>query len=186
MYDIALKFRHALRAFAVSAAVLALGAAVLAAALPYLIDGRAVRSTLTHALSAWSGGPVTIEGPVRIANFATLSIKVSNVRFPASPRLWPVRKVEAKSIIAVARLPSLLRGRLEFKSVTIDAPKIYLARTSEKHSLPFFGLETAGLAAASTDRNVFGNVELKNATLIEAAGERAPYRRLGLQRVRLD
>jgi uncharacterized protein involved in outer membrane biogenesis len=186
MQHLATKFRPILRAVLLAVTIIAVSVATLAAALPYLIDGKAVRATLARSLSAWSGGPVIIDGPVKVANIATLSIKASKIRFAASPRLSPAARLEAKSITVAAHFPSLLRGRLEFRYVTLDEPKIYLTRKRTEPAPAMSAIEVAKLAARAAERNVFEHLDLQNATLIQADGEHAPYRRIALQRVRLD
>jgi uncharacterized protein involved in outer membrane biogenesis len=186
MHNFASTFRHLLRRLAVMAACLAAGMALLAAALPSLIGAKAIQNSFTRALSAWSGGPVAIGGPLNIASFIPLSIEAPGVRFAPAPRLAPAIRIEAKTVTATARLEALLSGRLEFKTIAIESPKIVLARKDFDHAVSFHGIETAARAAAFTERNVFEHLEISNPVIAVAAGKHAAYRRVAIQRVRLD
>ena len=147
MYELAPKFRYALKWLLRGAAGLGVIAAVFATALPYLVEVRTVRDGLVKNLSQWSGGPVSIHGPLRMKSFASLSIEAEGVSFAATPRLSPIDRIEAKSVTAILKVPSLLRGLIEFKKVSVAAPRFVLARragpsTPDHNS----GLETIGAA----------------------------------------
>src|SRR5208337_4083378 len=100
MYERASKFRYAIRWLVFGAGGLAIAGAVFALALPFLIEDRGVHAALIRSLSAWSGGPVEVRGPFRVASFASLSIEADAVRFTATPRLSPIGKAQAKSVTA--------------------------------------------------------------------------------------
>src|SRR5208282_3833257 len=117
MNKIAKKFRNTLRWLALAAAASVIFGGVFASALPFLIEDRAVHDGLIRSLTAWSGGPVTVHGPLRIASFTSLSIEAGGVKFASTPRLSPIGKIEAKSVKAILRVRSLLWGRIEFKKV---------------------------------------------------------------------
>ncbi len=148
MYEAALKFRSALRWLARGAAFLFVIAAMFALALPFLVEDRTVREGLVKSLSQWSGGPVSIHGALRIASFASLSIEADGVSFSGTPRLSPIGRIDAKSVTAILKLPSLLRGRIEFKKVAIRQPRFVLNRRIAPSKLDFFGPETADAAIA--------------------------------------
>ncbi len=186
MYQIAQKFRYVFRWLVFSAASVAVIAAAFASALPFLIEGQTVRDSFIRSLSAWSGGPVTVKGPLRIASFTTLSIEASGVHFGTTPRLDPVKRIEAKSVTAVARLSSLLRGRLEFKQIAVEAPRFVFKRDAPAAKLPFYGMETAGTMLAFADRSPFERFELHDAAFFRAEGDRSPYIRTSVEHVRLD
>lgn len=186
MYEIAPKFRYACRWLAAGAAVLVIAAAVFALALPSLIQDRAVRDGLIRSLSAWSGGPVTVHGPLRIVSFTSLSIEANGVSFASAPRLSPIGRVEAKSITALLRIQSLLSGRIEFKKVSIEAPRFVFDRRLPSSKLPFFGLETAGAAVAFADLSRFEQLELSDCAFFTAGGRHRAYSRFHVERVRID
>ena len=131
MYELAPKFRYALKWLLRGAAGLVVIAAVFATALPYLVEVHTVRDGLVKNLSQWSGGPVSIHGPLRMKSFASLSIEAEGVSFSATPRLSPIDRIEAKSVTAILKVPSLLRGRVEFKKVSVAAPRIVLGRRAD-------------------------------------------------------
>ncbi|MGO8953591.1 MAG: hypothetical protein ACLPWS_19890 [Rhodomicrobium sp.] len=186
MYEIAKKFRYALRWLALAAAVSAIAAGVFASALPFLIEDRAVHDGLIRSLTAWSGGPVTVHGPLRIASFTSLSIEANGVKFASTPRLSPIAKIEAKSVTALLRVRSLLWGRIEFKKVVVEAPRVVFNRREPKSKLPFSGLETAGATVAFADLSRFTRLELRDCTFFTAEGARRAYSRVTVQRIRLD
>ena len=179
MHKLASKLRYALKWLIRGTAGFGLIAVMFAAALPFLVEDRAVRDRLVQSLSQWSGGPVSIHGPLRIKSFTSLSIEANGVRFEATPRLAPVGRIDAKSVTAILRVPSLLRGRIEFKKVAVEAPQLVLNR----HAAPskpdrYSGLEVAGTAAAFAELSRFGQLELRNCTFVAASGERRAYSRV--------
>ncbi len=185
MLDIVQKFRGALRWLAVSAACLIAAVAVFAASLPFLIDGQTVRESLIQSLSAWSGGPVIIDGPLRITSFTTFAIEASGVRLPATVRLSPVARIKAKSVTAIAKLSALLRGRLEFKTVVVMSPEFIFERGETAAASPSFGLETLESVAAAGFRSPFANLELIDPVFATARSGRSAFRRHHVQQIRL-
>ncbi len=185
MYRSANKIRFLFRGLIFSAAALAFATGAVAVSLPFLIEGRSVRDAIIRSLSAWSGGPVAIKGPLHIASPTTFSISATNVRFAAATRLDPVVRIEAKSITLIPRISSLLRGRLEFKQVLLESPRFVFRRDWFSSKPLFFGLETARLAAAFADRSSFERLELRDALLFASTGKR-PYQQTHAEWVRLD
>jgi AsmA protein len=181
MYQIAGKIRNVLGFLG----VLAAASLVAAAALPLLVDKEAVRDSLTRSLSAWTGGPVTISGPLRIAGFANLSVEAAGVRLMAAPRLDPLKRAEAESVTAVIRLSSLLGGRIEFKKVVVASPRFVFRRRLPAAEHGLHGLETVGLAVALTARSAFEDIEFVNPVFFTAEGARKPFRRASLERIDL-
>ncbi|MGA7327394.1 MAG: hypothetical protein WBX25_23620 [Rhodomicrobium sp.] len=185
MYRSAHKIRFLFRALILGAVALAIVTGALAVSLPFLIDGRSVRDAIIRSLSAWSGGPVAIKGPLHIASPTAFSIAATNVRFAAATRLYPVTRMEAESVTLVPKISSLLRGRLEFKQVLLESPRFVFRRDWFSSKPLFFGLDTARLAAAFADRSRFERLELRNAVLFASSGKR-PYGRTHADWVRLD
>ena len=183
MYEFAPKFRYALKWALRGALGLALIAAVFAAVLPSLVEVRTVRDGLVQSLSGWSGGAVAIQGPLRIRSFTSLTIEAEDVRFAATPRLSPVDRIEAKSVTAVLNLRSLLWGRIEFKKVAIETPRVVLSRRGGLAKPDFSGLEAADAAIAFADLSRFGRLELKNCTFIAAEGEHRAYSRFSAEAI---
>jgi uncharacterized protein involved in outer membrane biogenesis len=180
MYQIARKIRYVSGLLGVLAATFV----IAAAALPLVVDAEAVRESLARSLSAWTGGPVTISGPLRIVSFANLSVEASGVRLDATPRLEPLRRAEVEKVTAAVRLSSLLRGRIEFKRVAMSSPRFVFRRAlPSAESLP--GLETAALALALSAKSAFGEIEFFNPAFFTAEGARKPFRRTSVDRIRL-
>ena len=178
MHELAPRFRYALKWLLRGAAGLGVIAVVFATALPYLVEVRTVRDGLVKNLSQWSGGPVSIHGPLRMKSFASLSIEAEGVSFAATPRLSPIGRIEAKSVTAILKVPSLLRGRIEFKKVSVAEPRFVLARragpsTPDHNS----SLETIGAAVAFAGQSRFDRLELQDCTFLAAKGERRAYSR---------
>ena len=180
MYELAPKFRYGLKWLLRGVAVVGAIAAVFASALPYLVEVRTVRDGLVQNLSQWSGGPVSIHGQLRMKSFTSLSIEADGVSFAATPRLSPVSRIEAKSVTAILKVQSLLRGRIEFKKVAVAAPRFVLSRRAEP-SKPgnYSGLEAVSAAAAFAELSRFDRLELQDCTFLAATGERRAYSRLG-------
>jgi uncharacterized protein involved in outer membrane biogenesis len=182
MYDFAPKFRYLLRWLLRGAAFLGLIAALFAA-LPFLLEDRVIREGLIKSLSEWSGGPVAIHGPLHIGNFSALTVEANNVSFGATPRLAPVNRIEAKSVKAVLKLPSLLWGRAEFKKVTIETPRFVLSRSGALSKPRLAVIEAADAAAGFASLSRFRNLELRDCTFIAASGERRAYSRYSVDAI---
>jgi AsmA protein len=181
MYQIARKFRYVLGLLGGIATALL----IAAAALPFLVDAEAVRDNLTRSLSAWTGGPVTISGPLRIAGFTDLSVEAEGVRLIAAPRLEPLKRAEAESVTAVIRLSSLLRGGIEFKKIVVASPRFVFNRRLPAAERVIPGLETVGAAIAISARSAFDKIELIDPVFFTAEGDRKPYRRASLEEIDL-
>ncbi len=180
MHNLASKLRYTLKWFLRGAAGIGLIAVMFAAALPFLVEDRAVKDGLVQSLSEWSGGPVSIRGPLRVKSFTSLSIEAGDVRFGATPRLSPVSRIEAKSVTAILKVQPLLRGRIEFKKVTVEAPRFVLNRRAAASGQDrFSGLEMVRAAAAFAELSRFGQLELRNCMFVTAGGEPGAYSRAG-------
>jgi hypothetical protein len=185
MDKIAPKLRSVLRWFAFGAACLIAALALLLSALPYLIGDRAVHAGLVRSLSAWSGGPVTIRGRVRVVSFSSLSVQASGVRFAATPRLAPIGRMEAGTVTAILSMSSLLRGRIEFKKIEAESPRFVFQRGMLQPKQPFFGLETAHAAVTFANLSRFEQLDLYGSSFFIPEGARRPYRRFNVERIRL-
>ena len=122
MSQISGKIRYVLRALGILAGGLLIIAAAFAVLLPFVVDAEAIRGPLAERLSAWSGGPVSIAGPLQIGSFADLSVEASDVNLKSTAEKGPIRIAGAKSVKAVIRLSSLLRGKLDFRKFVIIYP----------------------------------------------------------------
>ena len=173
------KFRYALKWLLRGAAGLGVIAAVFATALPYLVEVRTVRDGLVKNLSQWSGGPVSIHGPLRMKSFASLSIEAEGVSFAATPRLSPIDRIEAKSVTAILKVPSLLSGRIEFKKVSVAAPRFVFgpARAGLPRQTIIPASKRIGAAVAFAEQSRFDRLELQDCTFLAAKGERRAYSR---------
>ncbi len=181
MHKLASKLRYTLKWLIRGAAGFALIAVIFAAALPFLVEERAVKDGLVQSLSQWSGGPVSIHGPLRVKSFTSLSIEANGVHFGTTPRLSPIHQIDAKSVTAILRVQSLLRGRIEFKKVAVEAPRFVLnRRTAPSKPDHYSGLEMASAAAAFAELSRFGQLELRNCTFVAAGSERGAYSRAGV------
>jgi hypothetical protein len=186
MHTLASKLRYTLKWLVRGAAGLGLIAVVFAAALPFLVEDRAVRGSLVQSLSEWSGGPVSILGPLRVKSFTSLSIEADGVQFGTTPRLSPVSRIGAKSVTAILKVQPLLRGRIEFKKVAIEAPRFVLnRRMAPFRREDYSGLEMVRAAAAFAELSRFGQLELRNCTFIAASGERKAYSRVSVGMIRV-
>ncbi len=183
MYQIAGKIRYVLRWLGLMACGFVIAALAFAAVLPFLVDAEAIRVALSNKLSAWSGGPVVISGPLRIASFANLSVEASGV--DSAPADGPIRSARAESVTAVLRISSLLRGKLDFKKFIVAAPRIVLRRGFPEAIQKSYGLGAARLALALSARSPFAFVELIDPTFIFTERAKGAYERAQLRRVRL-
>ncbi len=178
------KIRYVPRWLGVIARGFAVVAAVLAA-LPFLISAEAIRGSLARSLSAWSGGPVVISGPIRVASLADMSVEASGVDLKSTPGLEPLKRSEAQSVTAYIRIPSLFLGRLEFRKFVIASPRLVLRRGFAEPPPAAYGLGTARLALALSASSPLPDVEFVKPTLFVAAGARKAYRPVSLERIRL-
>lgn len=183
MYKSGRKIRYVLKWLLLGMAAAVMSGAVFASALPLLIQEQTLRNSLIRSLSEWSGGLVSIDGPVHIASFSSLSIEADGVGFAATPRLSPLGGIKAKSVTAVLRVPSLLQGRIEFKKVTFDSARFIVNRSAAGSKPGFFGVETAGAALAFAGLSRFERLELQNCTFFVAQGKRRAYRRFAAEHI---
>ncbi len=184
MYQVARKTRYVFRWLGFLAVGLAIAVAALAAFLPLLVDAEAIRVALSKNLSAWSGGPVVISGPLRIASFANLSVEASGVDLKSAPEGGPIRSARAASVTAVLRISSLLRGKLDFQKFILTSPRVVLHRGSPEAIQKSYGLGAARLALGLSARSPFADVELLDPVFFFGSAKGA-YERAQLSRVRL-
>jgi hypothetical protein len=185
MHEIAPKLRFALRWLAFGALGLVAASAAGLSALPYLIGDRAVHAGLVRSLAAWSGGPVTVRGQVRVKSFSSLSVEANGVSFAATPRLAPIARMEAETVTAVLSTASLLAGRIEFKKIEAQSPQFIFQRGMPQGKQPFFGLETARDAVAFAALSRFEQLDLYGSRFFIPEGPRRPYRRFDAERIML-
>ena len=185
MYQIAGIIRYVLRGLGILAGGLLVAAVAFAALLPILVDAEPIRGPLAESLSAWSGGPVVISGPLRIGSFADLSVEASGVDLKSTPGQGPIRIARAKSITAVVLLSSLLRGKLEFKKFVIDSPHVVFRRGFTEPFQSSYGLGAARLALALSARSPFADIELLDPVFFYTPSASGAYERAELSRVRL-
>lgn len=186
MYQIARKIRYVLRWAGILAGGLFIAAGALAALLPVLVDAEAIRGPLSQSLSAWSGGPVSITGPLRIGSFADLSVEATGVALKSTPEQGPIRIARAKSVTAVVRLSSLLRGKLEFRKFVVASPRVVFRRGFPEPAQTSYGLGAARLALALSAGSPFADVELRDPVLFFTASANGAYERVELSRVKLS
>jgi AsmA protein len=186
MVQIARKIRYVLRWAGILAGGLIIAAGALAVLLPVLVDAEAIRGTLSQSLSAWSGGPVSITGPLRIGSFADLSVEASGVALKSAPEQGPIRIARAKSVTAVVRLSSLLRGKLEFRKFVVASPHVVFRRGFPEPAQTSYGLGAVRLALALSAGSPFADVELRDPVLFFTASANGAYERAELSRVRLS
>ena len=187
MYQIGPKFRYVFRSLALLGAFVAVFAVACAAAFPYLVKGRAVRESIVRNLSAWSGGPVTINGPIRVESFFDLAIEAKDVHLSATSNLAPVSSAEAASVKAVATFSGLLRGKIEFKKVTVNAPKLVLHPDLSAHLRPgLYGLDTIDMGLAWADRSPFPDLVLKAVELQFGDDARTPLQSFRFPEIRVS
>ena len=186
MYQIAGKIRYVLRGLGILAGgLLIIAAGAFAVLLPFVVDAEAIRGPLAERLSAWSGGPVSIAGPLRIGSFADLSVEASDVNLKSTAEKGPIRIARAKSVTAVIRLSSLLRGKLDFRKFVIESPRVVFRRGLTEPLRSSYGLGAAHLALALSARSPFTDVELLDPVFFFSASENGAYERVELSRVRL-
>jgi hypothetical protein len=177
MYKLALKFRYALGWAAIGLAVPAVAGAILASALPLLVKDRTVREGLIRSLSEWSGGAVTVNGPLRLASFTSLSVDANDVTFSSTPRLSPLSRIHARTVTAVLRLPALLLGRIEFKKVAVEQGNFVFRRQAAASKFNITGFSTAAEAVARADLSRFERIELRDCSFFIAEDVHRPYER---------
>ncbi len=185
MYQIVRKARYVLRSLGLVAGGLVIAALASAAFLPFLVDAEAIRVALSKNLSAWSGGPVVISGPLRIASFANLSVEASGVDFKSAPKEGPIRSARAEFVTAVLRISSLLRGKLDFRKFIVASPRVVLRRGFPEAIQKSYGLGAARLALALSARSPFADVELLDPMFFFTGSAKGAYERAQLRRVRL-
>jgi len=186
MHEITQKFRHLLRQLLYFGLAITLAAGTAAAALPWLIEGGAIRDAFVRSLSAWSGGKVELDKKLRVVSFTGLSIEASGVHFANPSRLSPIARLDAKSVSATVRLSSLLLGRLEFKKVSMGSARVALKRQTAPFQGDSYVTAVAANAASFARLSSFQQLELKDSALFVSKGSRRPYERLSFELLRVD
>jgi AsmA protein len=187
MYQIRPLIRHVFRSLAILAAAAVVIIIACSAALPYLVEGRAVRESLMRNLSSWSGGQVAIRGPIRVASLIALTIEAHDVHLSKTERMFPVSRLDARSVKAIASITSLLQGRLEFRKVIIASPKFVLERQASRQAQTDpYGLDTINVAFALAGRSPFSDLILRQARFFAADGARKPYKAFFIPQIRLS
>jgi hypothetical protein len=89
------------------------------------------------------------------------------VHLPATGKLAPIGGIEAASVKAIATFAGLLRGKLEFKKLIVNAPKLVLKPDVAAQPQPnLYGLETIGIALALADSSPFPDLLIRDAELL--------------------
>jgi AsmA protein len=186
MYQIRAIIRYVFRPLAIFAAAVAVLIVACSLALPYLVEGRAVRESLVRNLSSWSGGQVVIKGPIRVASLIALTIEAQDVHLSKTGRISPISRVDARSVEAIASIAGLLRGRLEFKKVVVTSPKFVLERSdSARFQADPYGLETMNIAFALASRSPFSDLVLGQSAFFAAGGAHKPFKAFSIPQIRL-
>ena len=185
MYQIAGKIRYVLRGLGILVGGLLIIAVASAVLLPFVVDAEAIRGPLAESLSKWSGGPVSIAGPLRIGSFADLSVEASDVDLKSTAGKEPAPNCGGQ--ICQSRNPAflLLRGKLDFRKFVIDSPRVVFRRGLTEPLRSSYGLGAAHLALALSARSPFTDVELLDPVFFFSASENGPYEQVELSRVRL-
>lgn len=92
----------------------------------------ALRTQIASHLSAWSGGPVVISGPLRLGYFPSLSLKTRKLILSSAPNVPYLKKISAKSLTVEFDLWSVLTQKPEFGRIVLEEPEIVLNHISEK------------------------------------------------------
>ena len=129
---------------------------------------------------------MSITGPLRIGSFADLSVEASGVALKSAPEQGPIRIARAKSVTAVVRLSSLLRGKLEFRKFVVASPHVVFRRGFPEPAQTSYGLGAVRLALALSAGSPFADVELRDPVLFFTASANGAYERAELSRVRLS
>ncbi|RIA55675.1 AsmA family protein [Dichotomicrobium thermohalophilum] len=115
-------FRRVIAGLALVLALLLL----VAAAAPYLVDGRTVRDQLVTKLSGWAEGDLRVKGDVRLTSLFDLTIEAEDARIEAPSRFPRVAEIRVDQVAARLNLWALLNGRIVFAKVWVDRPVISL------------------------------------------------------------
>ena len=80
---------------------------------------------VTAALSAWTGGEVRLNGPLRVHYFPSVTIK-GPFELTDAARLPLVKSIKARDVKITLNLPDLLFGRIRFDMIRLSKADITL------------------------------------------------------------
>lgn len=133
------------------------GLAASVGATKHLVSADVVRGEIARAVAAAVGGPVRIEGDVKVEVFPTVKVRFENARVIADGDQRPI--AEAKELSVGLEVLSLFVGRLNASDITLRDPVL---RFDRSFTLDGFAPSRTALKAMRPSRIVVenGRVEL--------------------------
>ena len=144
--------------------------------LPSLINTGPVKARLMAELRRWTGGEVTVAGPVSIESFFSLSVDLRNVEFGGVEGVSNITSVKAARIIARISWANLLIGNLDFDKIRIFDAVIH-AKGGNRHEIG--GALLASLTGAH--KIPFAALSLVDSAVIIEGAAQQPSRRLQIE-----
>lgn len=146
--------------FATAIAGVFLAAAVLAVFIPHIVDSKPVRARLIKELRNWTGGEVTLSGPVTVSSFFSVSVEAQDLRIDTPRKLSRITGITAGRIIARMSWMALVTGNVDFDKVKIFDAEIKMNSADVRDTV------NALLGNISTSRQTpFGTLMIRNSTL---------------------
>ena len=149
---------------------------VFVGVLPSLINTGPVKARLMAELRSWTGGEVTVAGPVSIESFFSLSVDLRNVEFGGVEGVSNITSVKAARIIARISWANLLIGNLDFDKIRIFDAVIH-AKGGNRHEIG--GALLASLTGAH--KIPFAALSLVDSAVIIEGAAQQPSRRLQIE-----
>lgn len=111
---------------------------------PLFLNERTIRIALTESMREWTGGTLTVSGPVRLSYFPRLQLELNNVRMAEIKSIASVDEIQAERVDVRLGLGSLISSDPVVDRVTFVDPVVQ-ARTAGAAKDPD---EASGASAA--------------------------------------
>ncbi len=127
---------------------------------PLFLNERSIRIALTENMREWTGGTLTVSGPVRLSYFPRLQLELNKVRMAGIKSIASVDEIQAERVDVRLGLGSLISGDPVVDRVTFIDP-IVQARTAGAVAA---AAKTAGASAAfaALARAPFEQIAIEN------------------------
>lgn len=139
--------------------------AVLAGAIPYVINAEPFKQHLIKELRDWTGSHVELNGPVAIDSFGSLSLSARDIEFYAFKGFPQLKTLKADEIIARIAWMDLFAGRLDFDKIKISGAQVHTTAFG-----PHDSLAAAQALLAMSKKAQFGTFIINNSTILTEGG----------------
>ncbi|MEJ2125158.1 MAG: AsmA-like C-terminal region-containing protein [Alphaproteobacteria bacterium] len=167
--------------FAIAIAGIFFTASVFAVFIPHIVDSEPVRARLLKELHKWTGGDVTLTGPVTVSSFFSVAVEAQDLHIDRPKKLSRITSISAGKIVARLSWMALIKGEVDFDKVKIQNAEIGMKSADTRETL------NAMLNVLSAPRRApFGTLRIDDSILTFHASPEHPGRRVNIESVILS